>query len=144
MTSITILTALGLLGLLVMKASVIFQTTKIWSYFSIIFTTIMCSGYMWTTIRHPPYTGRGQKGEVQLFAGGSQYQFGVETSIVATLYLLISLTFAILVCFVPYMSSPSAQRYTVYFFSTAFLTLYSLLLVVFKGKNGGYPFKLFF
>jgi oligosaccharyltransferase complex subunit gamma len=144
MTAISIITGISLLGLLILKASVIFQTTKIWSYFSIIFTTIMCSGYMWTTIRHPPYMGRGQHGEAQVWAGGSQYQFGVETTIVASLYLLISLTFGILVFFVPYMSSPRAQRYTVYFFSTAFLTLYSVLLMVFKGKNGGYPFKLFF
>ena len=50
--------------------------------------------------------------------------------------------FVMLITVVPYIADPRIQRYAVYFFVTAFLFLYSVLLKVFRTKNGGYPFKL--
>ena len=118
---------------------------------------MMCAGYMWNTIRTPPFVGQGQNNQVSLFAGGSQYQFGVETSIVAalcnllnvyTIYicidLLISIFFGGLITFIPFISDPTVQRYSIYVCTAGFLLTYSFFISIFKVKNGGYPYKLFF
>ncbi|KAJ3262237.1 oligosaccharyl transferase subunit ost3/OST6 [Boothiomyces macroporosus] len=47
-------------------------------------TVIMCSGYMWNTIRNPPFLAN-QNGQVGYIASGFQNQFGAETVIVAIL-----------------------------------------------------------
>jgi hypothetical protein len=54
-----------------------------WMVFTIAFATINTGGYMWNTIRNPPFMPVGRDGGLSLIAGGFQNQFGVETFIVA-------------------------------------------------------------
>jgi oligosaccharyltransferase complex subunit gamma len=56
--------------------------------FVAVFTALMCSGYMWNTIRNPPYMGTGERGEKQIFSGTQQHQFGVEPLIMTLLCML--------------------------------------------------------
>jgi hypothetical protein len=78
--------ALG--ALLVANFSKIFDLSKIGANFVIVFTAFMCSGYMWNTIRNPPFLGTGEKGEPLLFSGTQQHQFGVEPMIITVLCML--------------------------------------------------------
>lgn len=48
-------------------------------------SVIMTSGYMWNTIRTPPFIAQGRNGSPAFIADGFQNQFGVETIIVAAL-----------------------------------------------------------
>lgn len=55
---------------------------------------------------------------------------------------LIAVTFVALITKPTTLKSDSLQRIVAYIFLGAFVFLYSLLLDIFKIKNGGYPFKM--
>lgn len=94
---------------------------------------------MWNVIRNPPYAGRDE-----IFARGFSQQSVAESQIVGVLYALIALAFIGLVTRVPGVKGEQAQRMAAYGSMAAFLAGMSVLLSLFKIKNGGYPFKLFF
>lgn len=56
-----------------------------WMIFVIVFSVINTGGYMWNTIRNPPFIAAGDGGRADFIAGGFQNQYGVETFIVASL-----------------------------------------------------------
>ena len=60
-----------------------------WMIFTILFATINTGGYMWNTIRNPPFIAAGQNGQASYIAGGFQNQHGVETFIVAGICKLL-------------------------------------------------------
>ncbi len=68
----------------------------------------MTGGYMWNTIRNPPFIAMGRDGKASFFAGGFQQQFGIETVFVASLYALVSLSVIVLVVLVP--KAPAANQ----------------------------------
>lgn len=92
---------------------------------------------MWNVIRGPPYAGRDE-----IFAKGFSQQFVAESQSVGILYALIAIAFTGLITRVPAAQNENVQRFTAYFFLMAFLGLLSVLVSVFKIKNGGYPFRL--
>lgn len=57
---------------------------------------------------------------------------------------LLSFAFLMLLLVVPTQTSPTRQRAQVYLWSAIIVIVYSLLLSLFRVKNRGYPFKLFF
>ncbi|KAJ8331276.1 hypothetical protein BDV3_002393 [Batrachochytrium dendrobatidis] len=115
----------------------------LWISLTLTTTLVMCGGYMWNTIRTPPFIGEND-GNLHFLSGGMQYQFGVETHIVAIMYGIASAAFIALVVYVPKMENKSAQRTTVFLCLLAFMFIYSLILAVFKLKAGQYPFRLMF
>eukprot|EP00842_Homolaphlyctis_polyrhiza_P000965 jgi/Hompol1/186/HPOL_000788-RA len=73
------------IGILVyfQKPIIDFLSNKaIWIALTIFTSLIMCSGYMWNTIRNPPFIGH-HNGRSQYLSGGFQYQFGIETQTIA-------------------------------------------------------------
>ncbi len=56
----------------------------LWGILVLLFSTINIGGYMWNTIRNPPFIAN-EDGRPAFFASGFQNQYGVETFIVAGL-----------------------------------------------------------
>ena len=103
----------------------------------------MSSGAMWNRIRGAPYAGRSQDGRPELFAGGSQSQYQIETQIVSLVYAVLAVCMVVMIKHVPKIQNVSTQRLAVYVGMGVFLSVYSWLISIFSFKNGGYPFKLF-
>ncbi|KAJ3299648.1 oligosaccharyl transferase subunit ost3/OST6 [Borealophlyctis nickersoniae] len=122
---------------------VVVQNKKIWTVITLGVTILMCSGHMWNSIRTPPYTGV-HNGRPQIVSPGFQQQFVIESQIAGLLYASCAIMVVALTVKVPAIQDPAKQRYAVYVCTLLFLMLYSALLSLFKLKNGGYPFKLFF
>ena len=76
---------IALMTVIYYNFSSIFDFSKMGANLVILFTAFMCSGYMWNTIRHPPFLGVGDRGETQVFSGSQQHQFGVEPLIMTVL-----------------------------------------------------------
>jgi oligosaccharyltransferase complex subunit gamma len=55
---------------------------------------------------------------------------------------VMSLCFVVISFFVPTLSSAAEQRIAAYSAIGLFFVTYSVLMFIFKMKNGGYPFKL--
>jgi oligosaccharyltransferase complex subunit gamma len=100
----------------------------------------MCSGYMWNTIRQPPFIAMGRDGKPMYFAAGFQQQYGVETVVVA-IYSVISFSFIAMTVLAPKMPAANLKG-VVYAGLLTFLFAYSMILFVFRMKNGQYPYKL--
>ncbi|KAI8909783.1 hypothetical protein EDD86DRAFT_238481 [Gorgonomyces haynaldii] len=120
-----------------------FYQPTFWMIFSLLFTVVMTGGYMWNSIRGPPFMGAHQ-GTPQYFAGGFSNQYQVETFIVAGLYALVSLTLVAMVEVTPSIRVSDQQRTTTLVMLAGFVVAYSALLFIFKVKSGHYPFKLLF
>lgn len=127
-----------LVGLFWRYLRVIVESRKGWTVGSIGTIVLMSSGHMWNVIRTPPYAGRNE-----IFASGFSQQFVAESQAVGILYALIAVSFIALVTRVPTVKNETAQRIGVWACMGVFLGLLSVLLNVFKIKNGGYPFKIF-
>ena len=139
--------AAGLLvfvGLYLLRQQIrnLFVFENIFVFGAMVFSTIMCSGYMWNQIRHPPYVGRSSPGQSGLISPGYQSQYGIETNVVAGLYLLISASF---IGLSKVKSVSGLGRFVVFtILMGTFMVSYSMMMKIFKVKNGGYPFKLLF
>ena len=117
---------------------------------------------MYNQIRKVPYVASNGRGGITYFAGGFQNQVGIESQIIAAIcrctppkkiveMLLIIfppsadavLAFAaISLIKVPEITDPKKQQFAVFLWSGVLLLVYSLLLSIFRTKNGGYPFWL--
>lgn len=114
-----------------------------WAALSIVTILMMTSGHMWNHIRKPPYVVPNQGG-VSYIAGGFQNQFGLESQIVAGLYGLCAFCVISLIVSAPKFQEPQRQRFTIMVWTGTLFIIYSLLMSLFRLKNGGYPFKLLF
>jgi len=110
----------------------------VWATFTILTSLIMISGYMFTRIRGMPNAGP----DGSWIAGGFQSQYGQETTVVATLYGLLSAAFLMLTLVAPLQPSPTRQRIQIYLWLGIIFVLFSVLVSFFRVKNRGYPFKL--
>jgi len=133
--------AVGLLGGAVVLKFVAPIVLNRWAWAAVTIPTslIMTSGYMFTRIRHSPYTGR----DGNWVASGYSSQFGQEVHVLAAVYGLLGFSFFVLTVIVPRQQSPAKQRVQVYIWTGVIVVLYSVLVSLFKLKNRGYPFKLF-
>ncbi|CAD6576916.1 MAG: oligosaccharyl transferase subunit ost3/OST6 [Tremellales sp. Tagirdzhanova-0007] len=120
------------------------QSRIIWGSISILMILTFTSGYMWNKIKGAPYVSVDQEGRTSWIAGGYQNQLGLESQVVAATYGLLGFTIIALTIFVPAQSSPVKQRIGVYIWLGMLLVVFSLLMKLFKLKNGGYPFMLLF
>ncbi|KAJ3219429.1 hypothetical protein HDU67_001260 [Dinochytrium kinnereticum] len=119
----------------------ILQHKRLWISISLGCILLFCSGFMWNQIRGAPYTGV-RDGKQQLIAGGFQSQYVIESQIAGVLYALCALFIVVLVSMVPQISDSGFRKVSVYFGVIGFLLTYSVILRMFKIKNGGYPFTL--
>ncbi|GMK56493.1 hypothetical protein CspeluHIS016_0303330 [Cutaneotrichosporon spelunceum] len=115
----------------------------IWGVTVIMLCILFTSGYMWNKIKGAPYVQAGPGGRVSWVAGGYQNQLGIESQVVAVLYGVLALTVIVLSVFIPAQSSPTKQHIGTYLWLALLVVLFSLLIRLFKLKNGGYPFGLF-
>ncbi|KAJ7063323.1 hypothetical protein C8F01DRAFT_1250878 [Mycena amicta] len=116
----------------------ILQSRWTWAIGTILIALVMTSGYMFTRIRNSPYVG----GDGSWIAGGYQNQYGQEVQVIAVVYGTLGFAFLMLVMVIPYQTSGQRQRLQVYLWTTIIMVVYSILIVLFKVKNRGYPFRL--
>ncbi|KAI9048643.1 hypothetical protein LZ554_007474 [Drepanopeziza brunnea f. sp. 'monogermtubi'] len=120
----------------------ILQNRNLWAAISLIAILLFTSGHMFNHIRKVPYVAGDGKGGISYFAGGFQTQYGLETQIVAAIYGLLSFATISLALKVPRIRDPKIQQVAVLIWGGVLFVMYSFLLSVFRGKNGGYPFWL--
>jgi len=109
-----------------------------WATITVLTSLIMTSGYMFTRIRGMPMTAH----DGSWISPGFQSQFGQETTVIASLYGLLSASFLMLTLVAPLQTSPTRQRTQIYLWSGVVFILFSVLVSFFRVKNRGYPFKL--
>ncbi|KAL1902075.1 oligosaccharyl transferase subunit ost3/OST6 [Ceratocystis pirilliformis] len=118
------------------------QSRNLWAATSLIAILIFTSGHMFNHIRKVPYVAMTRDGGISYFAGGFQNQLGLETQVIAALYGILSFCSISLAIKAPRIASPTGQRIAVVILSAVILVVYSLLMNIFRIKNGGYPFRL--
>ncbi|KAJ6496693.1 hypothetical protein C8R47DRAFT_353361 [Mycena vitilis] len=116
----------------------VLQSRWTWAVGSILTSLVMTSGYMFTRIRNSPFIG----GDGSWIAGGFQNQFGQEVQVISVVYGTLGFAFIMLTMVIPYQTSGHRQRFQIYLWSTIIMLVYSILIVLFKVKNRGYPFRL--
>ncbi|KAJ6547581.1 oligosaccharyl transferase subunit OST3/OST6 family [Mycena capillaripes] len=116
----------------------VLQSRWTWAVGSILTSLVMTSGYMFTRIRGSPFMGH----DGSWIAGGFQNQFGQEVQVIAVVYGTLGFSFLMLIMVIPYQTSAHRQRFQVYLWSTIVMLVYSILVVLFKVKNRGYPYRL--
>lgn len=121
----------------------ILSSRYLWAAAFLPIILLMISGQMWCQIRSPPYMVRMPNGAPGYIANGYTNQYGVETQVVASLYGVLAFAAYTLAFTVPKLDDPIRQRVAVYVWLGAYLTISSMLLNIFRMKNGSYPFKLF-
>ncbi|KAJ7109393.1 oligosaccharyl transferase subunit OST3/OST6 family [Mycena epipterygia] len=116
----------------------ILQSRWTWAISTILVSLVMTSGYMFTRIRNSPQLG----GDGSWIAGGFQNQFGQEVQVITVVYGTLGFAFVMLTMVIPYQTSAQRQRFQIYLWSAIIMVVYSILVVLFKVKNRGYPFRL--
>lgn len=142
---VTISTVFALIIVLAMTWSYalpILMSRNIWAAISLISIILFTSGHMFNHIRKVPYVSGNGHGGISYFAGGFSSQFGLETQIIAAIYGLLSFATISLALKVPRILDPISQQIAVLAWSGVVFLTYSLLLNVFRIKNGAYPFWL--
>jgi len=114
----------------------------LWVLISLVVIITMNSGLMWVNIRGAPYVVPSRDG-IQIFADGFSNQYGAESHLLSGIYAVLAASVVALTIYVPAQTNPTLQRAGVYLWSGIFLGAFSLLIVVFRFKNAGYPFRLF-
>jgi oligosaccharyltransferase complex subunit gamma len=66
-------------GILLRAVAPILLTRWTWAFAGVILSLVMASGYMFTRIRHSPYTGK----DGSWIAGGFTNQYGQEVHVIA-------------------------------------------------------------
>ncbi|KAJ7041799.1 hypothetical protein C8F04DRAFT_1078763 [Mycena alexandri] len=126
-------------SILVLGAALCFiAPVWMWAFGTIFTSLVMTSGFMFTRIRESPWVGD----DGGWIARGAHHQFGKEVPMVFAIYATLAFSFAMLIMFVPNQHSARSQRIHVYVWSAVILLVYSVLIVFYKTKRTGYPFKL--
>jgi len=116
----------------------ILQSKWTWAVGTILTALVMTSGHMFTRIRGTPYVGH----DGSWIAGGYQNQFGQEVQVISVVYGTLGFAFLMLISVIPNQTSGQRQRVQIYLWTTIIMLVYSILIVLFKVKNRGYPFRL--
>ncbi|KAI0389834.1 OST3/OST6 family protein [Xylariaceae sp. FL0594] len=142
---ITTVTLLGLGGVIYRASPYLlplFQSRTVWAGVSLVGILLFTSGHMFNQIRKVPYIAGDGRGGISYFANGFQSQYGLETQIVASIYGVLSFATISLALKAPRTRDSRVQQMMVIAWGIILVIMYSFLLSVFRGKNGGYPFRL--
>lgn len=118
------------------------QTRYLWAGLSLLLILLFNAGHMYNSIRQVPYVTGNDKGGINYIAGGFQSQLAIETHIIGLLYSLLASATLALTFKVPQMKDKWKQNSAAWLLSGTVLFLFSILLSIFRVKNGGYPFRL--
>ncbi|KAK9472613.1 uncharacterized protein V1510DRAFT_365477 [Dipodascopsis tothii] len=118
------------------------QSKVIWMGLAMVAILLFISGHMFNNIRHTPYVSGDRSGQVQYIARTFQMQYGFETQLVAIIYAILAFGTISLATKVPRTKSKTKQTTAVTVWTVLLFVAFSLLLFVFRMKNGGYPFSL--
>ncbi|KAI0406514.1 OST3/OST6 family protein [Xylaria palmicola] len=141
-STVTFLGAAGVVFKLWPYILPIIRSRNVWAGLSLIGILLFTSGHMFNQIRKVPYVAGDGRGGISYFAPGFQSQYGLETQIVAFIYGLLSFATISLALKAPRTKDAHVQQIMVITWGIVLTIIYSYLLSVFRGKNGGYPFKL--
>lgn len=147
--------------------SFVIQSRNLWASMSVIAVLLFTSGHMFNHIRGAPYVAGNGKGGVQYITPGFQNQLGIESQIVAALcksssssccaaridHRFLELTTPLsdgilafatthLALKVPRIQDPKKQQAAVFIWCAVTYGFYSILMSIFRKKNGGYPYIL--
>jgi len=111
----------------------------IWVIMTVVPSLAFMGGLMFVQIRAAPW--EMQNG--QWMAQGFSNQLGKEVQMVAIIYGSLAGAFLALILVTPYVS-PARQRVQIYTLVLIIGVIFSSLLSLFRFKNRGYPFQLFF
>ncbi|WVR05412.1 hypothetical protein IAU60_002427 [Kwoniella sp. DSM 27419] len=120
------------------------QSRVVWGTLSLILILTFTSGYMWNKIKGAPYVAAGPGGSVSWIAQGYSNQLGLESQVVGGIYGLLAFSIIALTVFIPSQTSPLKQRIGVFLWLGMLVVVFSLLIKLFRMKNGGYPFAILF
>ncbi|EIE79001.1 hypothetical protein RO3G_03706 [Rhizopus delemar RA 99-880] len=134
--------AAAILKLVYRNFGFIFYHKTTWTVASILLVLVMTSGHMWNRIRGPAYVMPTQSGQINYIAAGFSSQLGIESQIVSSIYGCLGLCLLALIKMVPQFEDKTRQRFAVFLWIGCFMFVFSVLLALFKVKNGAYPFKL--
>lgn len=116
------------------------QNRTLWATITICFCLTMTSGQMWNHIRGPPFYHRTSNG-ISYIHGSSQGQFVSET------YLIFMLNGCFAACIIAVidngnnMENSSGKKMTTVAAIAFASLLFSAILMIFKAKAGGYPYR---
>jgi oligosaccharyltransferase complex subunit gamma len=139
---VSVLSVAALVKVLWSRFVPILQNSRVWSSLSLMFIVHMTSGAMWNRIRGAPYSGKTDDGRPELFAGGQQSQYQIETQIISLIYAVLALCLIVMIKHIPKIANANTQRVAVYAAMGVFLGVYSWLISIFRNKSGGYPYKI--
>lgn len=127
--------ALGFFGFMATQIRVDFGPRGIAMVISVGLIFTFTSGYMWNTISHPPYLLRNSDGSPKFVAPTFRSQYGVESTILISLYAGVMLSVLLLTHIAPKLANPSAQRGAVMVGLVALIGLVSALVRLFDIKR---------
>ncbi|KAJ9123446.1 hypothetical protein QFC24_003660 [Naganishia onofrii] len=110
----------------------LFTSRAFWGIASIVAILVFTSGHMWNRIRSAPYAS-----PQGFIAPGFSNQFVLETQVVGGLYGLLAASVLILSELVPSIKSSAKQRMAILLWTGVLVFLFSVLVRLFKVKNGG-------
>lgn len=111
--------------------------------FIVVFATVfLTSGYMFTVIRGIPLIAKDDKGKLMYFSGGTHWQFGLETFIISSIYVVLGGLLVSLVVYIPQMKDERKKSILTMFSSFALLYVFNYLTKIFLVKDPGYPFQI--
>ncbi|KAI1437793.1 OST3/OST6 family protein [Xylaria sp. CBS 124048] len=142
---VSIVSLLGVLGVILKLWPYmlpIIHNRNVWAGVSLIGILLFTSGHMFNQIRKVPYVAGDGRGGLSYFAPGFQSQYGLETQIIAFIYGILAFATISIALKAPRTKDPNMQQIMVIIWGIIMVVMYSYLLSVFRGKNGGYPFKL--
>jgi len=115
-----------------------------WSILALFFVFAMISGQMWNHIRGPPFVHKTQQGGVSYISGSSQSQYVLETYFVMAMYGLI-VGGMIMLTEAGESKGDVGKRRILSVVGLALIAFFfSLILSIFRGKAGGYPYSFLF
>jgi len=112
-----------------------------WSLIALFFVFAMTSGQMWNHIRGPPFVHKTQQGGVAYISGSSQSQFVLETYFVMIIYGLITCGMIMLTEAGEIKGDVGKRRILAVVGLGLLAFFFSLILSIFRGKAGGYPYS---
>ncbi|ORZ40692.1 hypothetical protein BCR44DRAFT_49779 [Catenaria anguillulae PL171] len=120
----------------------IFFGRKIYALGSLFGILLFTGGYMWNTIRSPPFMVTDRQGNAEYVANGLQQQHGIETQITALLHGVCAFATVALIVAVPKLKSAWMQRLVTCLLLVSIVGAYSVVMRMFRIKSPGYPYKM--
>ncbi|KAH3680735.1 hypothetical protein WICPIJ_008132 [Wickerhamomyces pijperi] len=116
---------------------------KLLQLFSVAAVLMFVSGYMFTVIRGIPFISRDENGEIMYFSGGTHWQFGSETFIIASIYAGLLICVVLLAVTIPAIADDTFKRDLLTIIVTGLL-FYIICYHngIYMIKDPDYPYKL--